>query len=315
VTEPLVYLNGRTLPASQAHLKIYDAGVVLGATVTEHVRTFHKRLYKFEEHEDRLWHSLRSARIEITLTREELWAVSEELVAHNGRLIDASAELGLIQFVTPGEFGAFAGVSEVRTGATICVHTFPLPFERWARQMQAGAHLITPSVRHVPPQCYTPTMKYRSRLHFYVADKEAQEVDAEAVALLLDLHGNVTETATANFLMVEGGTIVSPSPANILPGISRATVIELARKLGIPFTERDLRLADATSAAEAFTTSTPYCLMPVTKINSVPIGNGRPGPVYRRLLDAWSQEVGVNIAEQIIEGAKSTPPKTTSPDR
>jgi len=294
------------LPASRAHLKIYDAGVVLGATVTEQVRTFDKRLYKFAEHQDRLWHSLRSAQIHIGLTREELSALSEKLVEHNARLIDRSAELGLIQFATPGEVGAFAGVpgSEMRTGPTVCIHTFPLPFERWARQIQAGAHLITPSIRHVPPQCYDPTMKYRSRLHFYLADKEAQEIDTDAVALLLDLHGNVTETATANFLIVEGGTIVSPSPANILPGISRATVIELARKLGIPFAERDLRVADATSAVEAFTTSTPYCLMPVTKINGVPIGNGKPGPIYGRLLEAWSQEVGVNIAEQIVEGAK-----------
>src|SRR6266852_922717 len=189
------------LPASRAHLKIYDAGVVLGATVTEQVRTFDKRLYKFAEHQDRLWHSLRSAQIHIGLTREELSALSEKLVEHNARLIDRSAELGLIQFATPGEVGAFAGVpgSEMRTGPTVCIHTFPLPFERWARQIQAGAHLITPSIRHVPPQCYDPTMKYRSRLHFYLADKEAQEIDTDAVALLLDLHGNVTETATANF--------------------------------------------------------------------------------------------------------------------
>src|SRR6266849_3982008 len=78
VTEPLVYLNGRMLPASEAQLKIYDAGVVLGATVTDQVRTFGKRLYKLDEHLDRLWHSLRCARIDIGLTRGEVTAISQQ---------------------------------------------------------------------------------------------------------------------------------------------------------------------------------------------------------------------------------------------
>jgi branched-chain amino acid aminotransferase len=306
VTEPLVYLNGRMLPASEAHLKIYDAGVVLGVTVTEQMRTFHQRLYKLDEHLDRLWYSLRSARIAIGLARGELSAVSQELVAHNAKLLGDASELGLIQFVTAGEYAAFAGLPSpaVRAGPTICVHTFALPFERWARNLQVGARLVTPSIRHVPPECYDPKMKYRSRMHFYLADREAQQLDAGAAALLLDLHGNVTETAAANFLILESDAIVSPSPVNILPGISRATVIELASKLGIRFLERDLLVGDALNADEAFTTSTSYCLMPVTKINGVAIGNGKPGPVFGRLMEAWSREVGVDIAEQIVEGAK-----------
>src|SRR5947209_18839491 len=140
-----------------------------------------------------------------------------------------------------------------------------MTFEFWASKLDTGAHFVTPSIRHVPPQCYDPKMKYRSRMHFYLADQEARLVDPNAAALLLDLDGNVTETATANFLIVERGTIVSPSRVNILPGISRATVIELASRLGIRFLERDLPVGDALNAAEAFITGTPYCLMPVTK--------------------------------------------------
>src|SRR5215831_16006349 len=100
------------LPASQAHLKIYDAGVVLGATVTEQVRTFHQRPYKLEEHLDRLFDSLRCARIEINLTKKELTAISGEVVAYHASLVDA-AELGLIQFVTAGEHAPYAAM--VRT--------------------------------------------------------------------------------------------------------------------------------------------------------------------------------------------------------
>ena len=110
--------------------------------------------------------------------------------------------------------------------------------------------------------------------------------------MLLDLSGNVTETSGANFLIVDQGTIVSPTLVNTLPGISRATVIDLAAQLGIPFVEKDIQVHSVMNADEAFTASTPYCILPVTKINGVTIGNGRPGPVWQRLLSTWSERVG-----------------------
>src|SRR5207248_7146498 len=156
-----------------------------------------------------------------------------------------------------------------------------------------------------PPQCCDPKMKYRSRMHYYLADQEARLVDPQASALLLDLAGNVTETGGANFLIVERGTVVSPTTVNTLPGISRAMVIELAGRLRVPFVERDIQVFDVVNADEAFLTSTPYCLMPVTKVNGVLIGDGRPGPLFRRLLAAWGEEVGLDIAKQVLEGARS----------
>jgi branched-chain amino acid aminotransferase len=141
-------------------------------------------------------------------------------------------------------------------------------------------------------------------MHYYLADQEARLVDSDASALLLDLDGNVAETSAANFLIVEDGTIVSPTLRNTLAGVSRATVIELAAQLGIPFEVRDFQPFDAINAAEAFLASTPYCLMPVTKINGILIGSGRPGPIYQRLIDAWSQLVGLDVLGQIVEGAK-----------
>src|SRR5690606_32543709 len=100
------------------------------------------------------------------------------------------------------------------------------PWELWAEKLQVGQHLVTPSIRHVPPQCYDPKMKYRSRMHYFLADQEARLVDPHAAALLLDLDGNVTETSGSNFLMVERGQIISPTLRNTLPGISRATIRE-----------------------------------------------------------------------------------------
>jgi branched-subunit amino acid aminotransferase/4-amino-4-deoxychorismate lyase len=317
MAQPLVYLNEQLVPAGEAHLAIFDTGVVFGATVTEQTRTMHRQLYRLDDHFDRLFRSLHSLQLDIGLTRDDFADLSHQLADHNARFLDEGGELGLIHFVTAGEYAAYADHSgrPARTIPTVCIHTFPLPFERWAKSMQTGAHLVTPSIRHVPPVCYDPHVKYRSRLHFFLADKEAQRVDPEALALLLDLNGNVTETSGANFLMVEQGTLVSPTLANTLPGVSRAAVIDLAGRLGIPLIERDIQVSSALSADEALLTSTPYCLMPVTKINGVPIGTGQPGPVFRRLIEAWSEEVGLDIVQQIIDGARGrrAPDATLNP--
>lgn len=306
MTEPWVYLNGKVLPASQAHLTIFDAGVVLGATVTEMTRTFHHRPFRLRDHVERLYRSLRYTRMNVTISKDEMIAATEELIGANAKLLDAGDELGIVHFVTAGEFPIYAGMAgkQALSSPTVCIHTFPLPYELWAHKMEVGAHLVTPSIRHVPPQCYDPKMKYRSRMHYYLADKEAQIGDPDAAALLLDLDGNVTETSGANFLIVERGVIVSPTTDNTLPGISRATVIELAEQLGIPFVERDFQVYNVINADEAFTASTPYCLLPVTKINGLPIANGKPGPVFRRLMDAWSQRVELDIVKQFEDGAK-----------
>lgn len=305
MNEPLVYLNGQLVPASGAHLAIYDAGIVLGATVTEMTRTFRHQPYRLEDHIDRLFRSLKYTRMDVGLTKAQLLSISRELVANNAKLIHPEDELGLIHFVTAGEFPVYAGSAAggARTSPTVCAHTFPMPFELWARKIEHGVHLVTPAIRHVPPQCYDPKMKYRSRMHYYLADKEAQLVDPDASALLLDLHGNVTETSGANFLIVERGTIVSPTTVNTLPGISRATVIELAAKLGIPFVERDIQVHSVMNSDEAFTATTPYCLCPVTKLNGVSIADGKPGPIYCRLMSAWSDLVGVDILAQIRDAA------------
>lgn len=307
MTEPLVYLNGQMLPASQASLKIFDAGVVLGATVTEMTRTFRHQPFRLEDHVSRLFRSLRYTRMDIGMTPEQLVAMSRELLTHNAALIEGDDDLGLIHFVTAGEYGSYVATrgTKVRSGPTVCVHTFPLPFALWADRLQYGAHVVTPSIRHVPPQCYDPKMKNRSRMHYYLADQEARLVDPQAIALLLDLDGNVTETSGANFLIVERGTIVSPTLRNTLPGISRAVVIELAEKLGIPFVERDFQVFSVMNADEALLTSTPYGVCPVIRINGVSIGDGRTGPVTSRLMSAWNELAGFDVAAQFVARAEA----------
>lgn len=295
---PLVFLNGSLLPASRASLAIYDRGVTQGATATEQLRTFGQRLFRLGDHLQRLERSLGHLHLDIGMTMAALGDIVEDLVARNARPIPSGDDLGLVIFVTAGEYAPYAG-HQVRAGPTVCAHTFPLAFQLWAAAMARGLRLVTPAIRHLPPACHHPAVKSRSRLHFYLADAAARQVDPGAAALLLDVDGKVTETSSANFFMFSAGAIVSPTPRNILPGISRMVVREIAAELDVDFVERDFGVDEAIAAEEAFTSSTPYCLLPVTRINGHAIGNGEPGPVHRRLLQRWSHRVGVDIAAQI----------------
>lgn len=300
-----VFLNGQWLDGSTAALPLYDAGIVLGATVSEFTRTFRQRLYRLEDHLDRFQASLQYCRLDPGYTRAELAAIAEELVAKHAEQVEQPQEIGVIHFVTAGEYPTFAAMAgrPARTTPTVCVHTFPLPLARWSRKLTEGIRLVTPSVRALPAACVDPRIKCRSRMHWFLADREAQAVDPEASALLLDLDGHITETSTANFLLVKDGAIVSPPEASILPGISRRVVKELAAGQGIPFVERTLNLYDVRTADEVFLSSTPYCLLPVATVNGVVVGQGSR-PVFQRLLTAWSQEVGVDIAGQIQAAAQ-----------
>src|SRR5487761_1066510 len=297
MAEPWVYLNGQLLPASTARLPIYDLAIVQGATVSEMTRTFRRRLYRLEDHVDRLFNSLACVGFDPGITKGELGAISEKLVERNARLVGEGGELALVHFVSAGEHSLYAGHA-VRSGSTVCAHTFPLPFSTWTKKFREGVHLVTPAVRQVAPECIHPHIKYRSRLHYYLADKQAREVDCDAIALLLDANNHITETNGANFLMVERGAIVSPPFERTLRGVSRQTVFELADRLGIATIQRQLTLADALAADETFLTGTSYCMLPVVKINGHLIGAGRRGPLFDKLLHAWSDHVGLDIARQ-----------------
>lgn len=302
--EPVVYLGGRLIPQSQAHVAIYDFGIVLGATVTDLVRTFRQEPYRLEDHVRRFYESCKYARITPPVNAAETIGVTQELIRRNAALIPADRELAIVLFITPGEQWIYAGSAAAGPGAgaemkpTFCIHSFPLPFHVWRHLFTDGAHLVTPPTRHVPPECVDPKTKNRSRLHWWIADQETRLVDPRAISVLLDLQGNLTETSGANLLLVKDGAILSPTPRNILLGISRQTVIELAARLGLPFLERDLQVHDAVNAGEILLATTPYCLAPVTRFNGLPIGDGRPGPVFRRLIAAWSEQVGVDILAQ-----------------
>jgi branched-chain amino acid aminotransferase len=300
--EPKVYLRDNTVPASQAKISIYDLGLVMGATITDLARTYRHEPFRLEDHLVRFYESCKYARILPKIPREETHQISLNLIRHNSQPLRPEDDLAIVYFITPGENATYAGAAAgaIHPEPTYCIHTFPLPFSNWAPLFREGAHVVTPSIRHIPPQCTDPKIKCRSRMHWWLADQETHLVDPKAITLLLDLDGNVTETGGSNFLIAKGGCIVSATSRNILRGISLRTVIEICSKIQIPFAERDVQVHDVINADEAFLTSTPYGVAPVTKINGLPIGDGKPGVLFRRLAQAWSERVGIDIVGQIL---------------
>ena len=306
MNEPIAYLNGRIVPVSQAALSVFDLGVVAGASATEMIRTFRHKLFRLDEHLDRLQQSLRLLEIDPGLSRNELVALCHRVVEENSRLIPAEHDLGLVVFVTAGQNLTYLGRASIAIAKTpsVCVHTFPLPFELWADKYDVGLHLVTTSVRSPLNETIPFTVKHRNRLHWQIADREARRIDPLAMAVMVDGDGFLTETGTGNLCVVEGKTILTPEH-DVLHGISRGVAAELAQSLGITFAYGRVSPEELSRSSEAFLTSTTHCLLPVTRFNQQPIGNGRPGPVFQQMISAWGELVGVDIVDQMVSGAKS----------
>lgn len=298
--EPIAYLKGEFVPVSECALPIYDLGIVLGASVTDFFRTFHQQPFRMEDHVKRFYRSCKYAHITPPVSVAESMAISEKLIAENTK-IEPDAELGLVYYMTAGENPLYAGAAGTpgELKPTYVQHTFPLRFELWKNLFLNGAHCVTPAPRHWPPASLSSKIKHRNRLHMWIGQQEAQLADPAAVPLFLDLHGNITETAGSNFVIYRDGKVISPQRNNILWGISLTVLSEILATMNIPLIEQDIQTYDVVNADEAWLPSTPYCLAPVTRINGLPIGDGSPGALWRKVLDRWSEMVGKDVFEEI----------------
>jgi branched-chain amino acid aminotransferase len=291
--EPTVYINGHFVPASEAKVSVCDRGFRLGDAVFDTARTFRHRPYKLREHLERLYRSLRYVRLDPGMTIDDMEAITLQVVQQNVSLLRDNDDVWIHQIISRGPLHT-AG------SPTVVIMTELLPFARFARYYKIGVPMVTPSRRHTPPQSVEPRAKTVSRLLLVLAELEAQQVDPEAYALLLDLEGRITEYTSGNFFLVCQGELVTPFERVSLGGIARETVLELAEELGIPAREADITPYDAYNADEAFITSTSKCVLPVSRLNGIRIGGEVPGPVTRRLLDVWSARVEVDIVEQAL---------------
>jgi branched-chain amino acid aminotransferase len=171
-------------------------------------------------------------------------------------------------------------------------------FVRYANLYDTGAHGVVVRTRSFNPDALDPKVKNFSRMNFNLAELEASDVDPEGWPILLDSRGNLTEGVGYNLFLVADGVIKTAGDRSVLQGVSRGTVFDLAKELGIPISEEDLQPYDLYTADEAFFTSTSPCVLPVTRVDRRPIGDGKPGPTVQRLLQAWSETVGVDIVAQ-----------------
>ena len=185
-------------------------------------------------------------------------------------------------------------------GDKVIIHTAPMDLRYWAPFYLVGCHAVTPPSRMIPAQSLDPKIKNRSRLAYTLAELECKLVDPMAQGIILDTNGYLGENKGGNFFVVRDGILKTPRTLNALAGITRLTTLEIARSLGIPTEEADLQPYDVYTADEAFFTSTPYCMMPATKFNGLPVGDGKVGPVTKRLLQGWSDRVGLDIVEQAL---------------
>jgi len=293
----LAYVNGRFIPAGELSISPIDGGFVQGTCIAEQLRTFGGVLFRLDEHLARLYHSLEVMELDPGAAPAELAAAARRVTEHNHRHLDPADDLGVSIIVTPGVYRGYSEPGPSRP--LVAIHTYPLQFRLWADAYEHGQALVVSTIRQVPPECWPAAIKCRSRMHYYLADREAAHRDPQARAVLLDQQGFVTEASTANLLIfrhAEG--IVSPPLEKVLRGISMATVDELAHELRIATSHRNLRPDDVAAADEVWLTSSPFCLVPVTRFDGRPIGGGHPGPIGRKLLEAWGRRVGVDLVTQ-----------------
>lgn len=293
-----VFLSGRMVPESRATISIFDAGFMLGDTVTESTRTFAHRPFKLEQHVERLYKSLKVTRIDPGYSPAELMRLSLEVLEINLPLIGADEDYWLVHNITRGVSVAGSDPTVQRHRATVVINVWPLDLRDWSTYYSDGCHAVTAMSRAVPSQALDPRVKNRSRLPYTMAEMEVKLVDPQAQGVLLDVNGYVAENKGANLFAISNGEIFTPTTRNALAGISRQTVIELAEAMKLRCRETDLQPYDLYTADEMFFTSTPYCIMPATRFNGLPVGDGQVGPITQQLLRAWSDLVGVDVAEQ-----------------
>jgi len=305
----IAWLNGAWISSGDLSIPVGDAGFVLGATVTEQLRTFGGRVFLANLHAARFRDSLACAGIDPGLPLETIFAAAATVASHNHALGVLQDDLGVIVFATPGNLPSQhqGRASQPR----VAIHSFPLAFSTWANAYRNGAALRSVSICQVPDTCWPLQMKCRSRMHYVLADAMARSLEPAARAVLCHADGRVSETSTANIAIVRRGTIITPPSTDALAGVSLRYLKQLSASLGISWQEHSLRSEDLASADEILLTSTPSCLLPATRLDGRPIGLGQPGPIAEQLLAAWSSSVGVDIVRQAFEAAQPTVPSVS----
>ncbi len=301
----LVYFNGSYVSERDARISIFDSALMFGDMVFEMTRSFKQKPYRLRNHMDRLYASMKYARIDCGLNIEEMESATEETIERNLPALEG-LDYQIMHNVTRGALPLYDTLVTEGVSPVVTINVIPLVrhIGGAAHDYQQGAHFVVTPQQSVPARYIDPKAKNRSRIYYQLANLQAQRMETGANALLTDEHGFITEGTGNNVFFVLNGEVLTPKPHNILRGVSRQVCMELAKKLNIPVNEADIEPYDVRNADEAWYTATTICMAPITRFDFQPVGAGRPGPIYRRLIDAWSEEVGVDIPAQAREYAK-----------
>lgn len=278
---PTVYVNGRITPAAEAVIPVFDHGFLYGEGVYETLRTYGGEPFQFDAHMKRLRRSGSMIHLTIPGTDAEMMQKIRETMAAEAGLQEAYIRI----LVTRGVGELTYNLAATPTpSVVIIVKPFPEPP---AAHFTDGVSLAIVSVRRNHPSALNPRIKSNNLLNNALAMQEALRQGAEE-ALMLNQQDEVAECSQSNFFIIKDGKAITPPlGAGLLPGITREFVLEVAREAGVDATEQTLTTADVWAADEAFITGTTREITPVVKIDGRPFGDGRPGPITKKLLEAF----------------------------
>jgi branched-chain amino acid aminotransferase len=287
-----IYLNGRFVDREDAKVSVFDHGLLYGDGVFEGIRAYNGKVFRLQEHIERLYRSARSLMLEIPLTQEEFCEVVLETCRQN------AIEVGYIRVVVSRGVGDL-GIDprNCRDGATTIVIADKLTMYP-QRMYEEGMAVITTSTRRNSPQALDPNIKSLNYLNNILAKIEVNRAGV-GEGIMLNADGYVAEATGDNIFIVERGALYTPPTyVGILEGITRNAVIGLAQQLQIPFAEKVFTQTSVYNCDECFLTGTGAEVIPVIRADERAIGDGRPGPITQSLIEAFRalvQSEGVEI--------------------
>jgi branched-chain amino acid aminotransferase len=290
-----VYINGVFLPEGQATVSVLDWGFSCGDGVFEVTRTFGHKLFQLNQHVTRLWRSIEYLRLKGAPDRENLISIASSTFAYNEHSLGMHDDFELWQIISRGHRR-----SGLNSSATVVAYCVPVDFRRFARRYVFGSVLLTPLVRRTPQECVNAQAKLTNRANQLAALFEVREKNPLAIPLMLDMNGFIAETHSANFFFISKEKLHTPRIRNILDGVTRTVVINLARNMGLEIVEGDFSPHDVYAATEAFTTSTTESIVPVRSLNGIEFGSTIPGEITLKLMLAWNDVVEVDVVKQAL---------------
>ena len=291
----VVYLDGKFVPEFEAKLSIYDLSVMQAAAAFEMTRSFNGVHFKLREHLQRLEQSCKLLSIPFEWSLDLLEGLCLDVSERNDH--GPGEEHRLLIVVSPGCAPMYRDLAGVMPHPFLYIADFPLRFtvQGFSRYFTDGVHCVTSPIQQVPDACVPSKAKHRSRLHFHLAQQQAQD---GTWALLTNERGVYREAPGANLVTVHKGRIGLVTHG-ALNGISLNTIRELTDAQEDIWPE--VWTTQSESISELWLTGTPFCMLPVVSLDGQPIGDGQIGPVYKETLAQWSAMVGINIQEQICQ--------------